>query len=188
MTRLCSIKDCDSVHEARGLCQKHYLRMLRHGTTDLLVERNGYSKLPEYDIWVSMKQRCLNPKAEAYKDYGARGIKICDRWVKSFSDFYTDVGSRPTSKHTLDRKNNNGDYSPENCRWTTWQIQNTNRRKKNKNGYVGIQHLDKGWIAWIRLGGKNKYLGYFSSKETAAEAYNQASLEINGSEGYQNVI
>jgi hypothetical protein len=83
-----------------------------------------------HDIWVNMKQRCLNPKSKPYKYYGARGIKVCDRWAgeDGFLHFLNDMGDRPSHRHTLDRIDNDGDYEPSNCRWATWDQQNANKR------------------------------------------------------------
>lgn len=74
-----------------------------------------------------MKQRCLNPKAQQFKNYGARGIKICRRWLESYENFLADMGEKPNDM-TLDRINTNGDYEPSNCRWSTIFEQNQNKR------------------------------------------------------------
>ncbi|MHB8727609.1 MAG: hypothetical protein ACYC9K_01070 [Sulfuricaulis sp.] len=80
----------------------------------------------EYVIWVDMIQRCTNPRSAAYADYGGRGISVCERWMK-FEAFLVDMGARPTN-HTLDRRDNNKGYLPENCWWRTAQQQGRNRR------------------------------------------------------------
>ncbi len=82
----------------------------------------------EYYSWNNMKDRCANPKYAHYKNYGGRGIKVCDRWINSFENFFKDMGHRPSEKYSLDRKNNDGNYDPDNCRWATPKEQALNRR------------------------------------------------------------
>lgn len=86
---------------------------------------------PEYRAWRAMKNRCLNPNAEAYEAYGGRGIKICKRWQNSFQAFLADVGRRPSKHHSLDRINNNlkRGYFRSNVRWATKRQQARNRRR-----------------------------------------------------------
>ena len=84
----------------------------------------------EYRAWRSMKDRCTNPKDTDFHHYGGRGITVCERWISSFVDFYSDMGPKPTSDHSIDRINNNGNYEPGNCKWSTWIEQNNNKRPR----------------------------------------------------------
>lgn len=79
--------------------------------------------------WYAMVGRCTNPKVRAYKNYGARGIKVCDAWLNDVEQFARDVGPRPPN-HSLDRIDNDDDYKPSNCRWATRAVQGANRRPR----------------------------------------------------------
>lgn len=97
---------------------------------------HGYGSItdrrPEYEAWHAMKQRCLNPKHKSYHRYGGRGITICDRWRDSFEAFLADMGPRPSADLSIDRIDNDGNYEPSNCRWTTRQVQMSNRSCTNR--------------------------------------------------------
>lgn len=91
-------------------------------------EKHGLTRSKEYGVYNGMKSRCYNPNHKAYTNYGGRGIKVCDRWLNSFVAFYEDMGDKPDGL-TLDRIDNDGDYGPDNCKWSTYSEQNINRRK-----------------------------------------------------------
>lgn len=89
---------------------------------------------PEYNCWRSMKKRCYSARCHAYANYGGRGIQVCSRWRRSFQTFIADMGRRPSRHHSIDRKNNNGNYTPSNCRWATATDQRRNRRDSARAG------------------------------------------------------
>lgn len=92
--------------------------------------RHGHAaaETPEYRAWGSMISRCYNVNHPQYKNYGARGITICDEWKNSFIAFFNYMGQRPSAKHSIDRIDNDLGYAPGNCRWATSKEQNNNKR------------------------------------------------------------
>jgi hypothetical protein len=112
---------CRQIQTGAENCATHWLRHghARHGNTTA-----------EYWAWAAMKQRCLNPNYHHFQNYGGRGITVCQRWIDSFDAFLADMGRRPSARHSLDRKNNDGNYDPSNSRWITAKQQATNRRRR----------------------------------------------------------
>lgn len=109
------------------------------------TKQDARKRNPLYYRWASMLQRCENPKNPAYHNYGARGIKVCDRWREDFANYMQDVGAPPTSNHTLDRIDNDGDYSPENCRWAESKEQLRNQRRSIFITVEGVTKHAKEW-------------------------------------------
>lgn len=147
----------------------------RHGDRTNMAFKSNW---PEYNVLNHIKDRCLNPNSPAYKDYGGRGITVCDEWLASFDQFIADVGRRPSKHHTLDRIDNDKGYEPSNVRWTDRTVQAINRRKKSSNtsGVTGVTwHSRAGkWCADITVSGRRLSLGYYGVKADAIKARKQA--------------
>lgn len=141
-----------------------------------------YSK--EYSIWSAMKRRCKNTTNKAYKHYGERGIKVCDRWL-SFEAFYEDMGEIPSEKHSIDRIDVNFGYCKENCKWSTQREQMSNRRVKSNTGIVGVSlcKKTKKYMAYITTNRILKNLGLFSTLEEATNARKDAEIKYWGDDG-----
>lgn len=156
---ICGVPECSAKAECMGFCKRHWTRVVRHGDyTDKTCSRlpNGLytNRLREYKSWDMMKQRCYNKKYTSYKQYGARGITVCDRWLEKpngFKNFLEDMGPRPDGT-SLDRVDVNGNYTPENCRWANQSVQSFNRRPRNHSTRVtGVgKYFDKQGNAYFR--------------------------------------
>lgn len=142
-----NIKSCGCLHKNPTHCITH-----------------GKTKSPEYSVWKGIKRRCYDTKFKHYDSYGGRGISVCDRWLESFENFLEDMGERPSNQHSIERRNNDGNYCKENCYWATKKEQGNNRRsnrlieynnekltiiefseKYNISTWIILQRLNKGW-------------------------------------------
>lgn len=99
--------------------------------------KHGMRKSREYNIWCHIKGRCCNPSNGKYPYYGGRGIKMDQRWIDSFEEFYADMGPIPEGASSIDRKNSDGDYNKANCRWSDQLTQVSNRRSNRYIHYAG---------------------------------------------------
>lgn len=133
IVKKCGYNNCNMAAIKRGYCDKHYHGAIKNGliiTNPRMNVAGSPSKHPLYKCWASMKNRCYNKKdIKNYEWYGARGIKVCDRWTgkNGFWNFVKDMGDRPKG-YSLDRIDNNKDYSPDNCKWSSPKEQAYNRR------------------------------------------------------------
>lgn len=161
---------CGSLIETKG-------KYLRNGDTKscgcLNIEKikeqgyknktHGLSNLKEYAVYKGMVSRCQNKNHDRYHRYGGRGVKVCERWLESFENFYEDMGDRPSSKHQIDRIDNDGDYTPENCRWVT--VSENSLNKEFKKGKLNIRNIYKD--------GNSYYAMVTRQRNTRTSSYNR---------------
>ena len=142
--------------------------------------QHGLSTHPLYHTWENMRSRCNNPKNTNYKWYGARGVIVCKRW-DNFANFVADVGDKPEGM-SLDRRNNMGNYDPNNIQWTSQvgQVRNSRLRVTNKTGVKGVWFNKKigNYQVFIRADGRRLYLGSFYSLDDAIKVRLKAEKEM----------
>ncbi len=112
---------------------------------------HGMYGTSEYHSWQAMKQRCYNENKESYSYYGGRGIKVCDRWLNSFENFFEDMGFKTSPEHTLGRFDNNGNYEPDNCFWDTQEEQANNKSNTRKYYYNGEELSITQWARKLNI-------------------------------------
>ena len=151
------------------------------------MKKHERSQTRLYSIWCNMKSRCFNKSIPQYKDYGGRGITICDGWLSDdgFINFYNwSMDNGYLKNLTLDRNNVNGNYEPSNCRWVTTTIQNINQRirKDNKSGQKGVHFDNKSnkWKASIKVKKQHIHLGYFENLDDAIKIRKNAEKKYFG--------
>ena len=109
--------------------------------TDKFYANGKRQKTPELSAWENMKTRCYNEECKYYQNYGGRGISVCDEWRNSYQTFLKDMGRRPSSEHSIDRIDNDGDYKPSNCRWATHTEQNRNKGTSIVKSWILAEEL-----------------------------------------------
>ncbi len=147
--------------------------------------KHGLRKTRIYRIWDGMKQRCHNPKASNYCNYGERNIFVCAEWRDDFKTFYDwSMSNGYNDKLTIDRKDNYKGYSPENCRWVTMAVQHQNKRipaSGKASRFMGLT-FDKQYNKYrvrVSMNGKHVHVGRFSNEEDGARAYDDFVIKNN---------
>ena len=136
-----------------------------------------------YGVWSNMIDRCTNINNKRYKDYGEREITVCNRWL-NIDNFIEDMHPSFQDGLTLDRKNVNGNYEYDNCRWTTKTVQSRNIRRirtNNTSGYIGVSmnKTHSKWLSFITIDKKRINLGYFSTSLEAAKVRDKYIIDNN---------
>jgi hypothetical protein len=124
---------------------------------DTTIERNitqstthGMTATSIYNVWASMKRRCCRPSSQDYKNYGGRGITVCERWLE-FENFYEDMGDRPSNQYSIERIDNDGDYCLDNCKWILTSNQAKNRRTNRRLSYNGETRIVVDWARHLNM-------------------------------------
>lgn len=156
---ICTTKDCEKKVYSKKLqvCRGHYWAMRTTGKTE---KRKWPAKTPEYSAWVNMRKRCYGAADNNKFSYKERNIQVCNFWRYSYSNFFKDLGERPSHKHSLDRIDNDGNYScgqckqclengwPANCRWASKIVQQRNRRS---NVLVTCDNKTRSIAEWAQI-------------------------------------
>ncbi len=139
--------DCGTRKECKGEALSSGIVKSCGCLKNLLGQRSvthGLTETVEYRIWTGILTRCRNPHAKAFRLYGAAGISICDRWL-DFANFLADMGARPSSRHSIDRIDNTGNYEPGNCRWATAKEQSNNQKRNVRLTFNGSTRTIHQW-------------------------------------------
>jgi hypothetical protein len=150
MKAQCKVENCNRFGKVvKGLCNPHYQRMHKYGDPEHPISHNHeihrLTQTPEYTSWTRMKARCDYPGNNRYHRYGARGIKVCERWRNSFLAFYNDLGPKPGANFSLSRIDNDGDYEPRNVEWADKYTQGNNRCDNRVLNLDGREHTVTEW-------------------------------------------
>ncbi len=139
-----------------------------------MMTTHGLSKTSEHSIWHTMRKRCNDASHPSFKNHGAKGIKVCERWQKSFENFYADMGRRPSKKHSLDRINNDGDYTPENCRWATASMQGRNTSRNKMVEIDGVSFCVADWCDLMGIDRHKPYNMLYWNKRSGISSVDEA--------------
>lgn len=170
--RLTVLREAPSRHSPNGDCHRYWVCRCECGTEKEIAQqslrrgytvscgcywkelkpnqRHGKADTAEYHIWCTMKARCSNPGSEYYHRYGGRGITVCERW-QSFDSFLADMGPRPSEAHTIERKDNDGPYSPDNCIWADQHAQSRNRSNNRILEFQGVRLTVTDWAERVGI-------------------------------------
>ena len=174
----CSVNGCAySYRLGHKYCGTHYMRLKRYGDANFrkIAQNSGRKQHPLYVVFCSMRQRCYDKNSRYYEDYGGRGIQVCERWLglDGFDNFVIDMGERPMG-YTLERIDNNRDYSPVNCCWATRKEQANNRRS-NKLFTIGSTTKNiKQWADEVGLSYKIVHQRIYRDGRSIQEALGMA--------------
>ncbi len=141
---------------------------------EMMSEKNkthGMRHSSEYNSWSSLKSRCLIPSASGYPDYGGRGISVCERWVNSFENFFADMGKKPSTLHSIDRINANGNYEPSNCRWAVRKQQNQNTRRNVWIEWRGENKTISEWRDYLKLSASSSITYHYKRGKSYQEIF-----------------
>lgn len=142
-----------------------------------IMKTHGKTRTPEYNSWRGMHDRCYRPSSRYYEIYGGRGITVCERW-STFENFLADMGEKPGPSYSIERRDTNGGYTPDNCMWADKTTQSYNRRS---HGLPGVYFTRwNNWQARISKHNKVHILGTFDNLLDAAAARKSAELKFYG--------
>lgn len=189
ISKSCKVDDCDRPVHGHGYCDPHSKRLLKYGDAlygGRLKIKDGRMKDPVYSRWANMIQRCTNPNASEYHRYGGRGIRVHTDWLTDFAVFKRDMGPLPSPSHQLDRKDNDKDYTPDNCRWSTQSVNCFNRPSSRPSitGFLNVSihktHPRVVYRVYLKYQQQRIHVGLYYDATEAAWMADQYRLALWG--------